>query len=63
MKERRYFALYDNGDRYGCEFYFYSCHRAGSKANEQDFKNQLRSAKGYSYARSCQLISAYLEDD
>ena len=50
MKERRYLAVYDDGHDYG-EFFFYSSHRNGSKANMEDAKNTFARKYGWKRAR------------
>lgn len=42
MKERKYLAVYDNGDQDNNQFNYYSVHRNGSKANLSDAYNAMK---------------------
>ena len=45
QQSKKYLAYYDNGHDYG-EFEFYSTHRAGSKGNLEDAKEEAESRYG-----------------
>lgn len=63
MTERKYLAYYDTG-RDCLYFIYYSEYRVGSRANTKDFRDQIRSRKGYSYASRVRLIDSYrIPDD
>lgn len=42
MKERKYLAVYDNGDQANNQFNYYSVHRNGSKANLSDAYHAMK---------------------
>lgn len=45
-KERKYLAVYDNGDQAHNEFSYYSVHRNGSKANLEDAYRTMKRKYG-----------------
>lgn len=53
MQRRKYIAFYDDGHDFG-EIVFFSTHRANSKANIQDAKNEI--SKRYGNRRAKQVI-------
>ena len=55
--ERKYLAIYDNGNSTG-EFEFYSKHRAGSKANLEDAQSKAKRI----YGSSKNITDIYLLD-
>lgn len=64
-KERRYRALYDNAHEYGCEIYYYSSSRAGSRENALDCYRAITAQGNYSWnrVRNFQILQVNLDND
>lgn len=58
--ERRYIARLDDGHDYSTIEY-YSTHRAGSKANEEDCRREMRRKYGNRMASTNRIVSVYLD--
>lgn len=54
--ERRYLPYCDNGHDYP-EIIFYSAHRAGSKANEEDARREMQRKWGRKKARAVTILT------
>ena len=59
MKEREYIAYTDDGHDFG-EFLFDSEHRAGSKANKEDARQEAIRKYGYRGANQFRIIKTEL---
>ena len=53
---KKYIVFYDDGHDFG-DTTFWSSHRAGSKANERDALEELRSKYGYNRAKRLTIVS------